>query len=111
MPKKPPLKLVSSDPTGASPVRKLGKPGANLWRSITAEYSIDDAGGVEVLTQICEAKDRLAEIAAQISGDGLMLRTKTGVRDNPLLKAELGLRAFIARSLTRLGVNVEALQQ
>lgn len=110
MAKKPPLTLVGSSATSPSPPRSLGKPGLSLWRAITSQYEIDDAGGIETLLQICEASDRLAEIATQIERDGLTIRTKTGVRDHPLLRTELGLRAFVTRNLVRLGVNVEAVQ-
>jgi hypothetical protein len=103
----PPLTLVSSSATGSSPTRRLGATGADLWASITAEYDIDDAGGIETLMQICAAADRLGEVAAQIARDGLTVHSKSGLREHPLLKMELGLRAFITRNLQRLGINVE----
>jgi len=103
------LTLVTSS-TAASPGRKLGKPGADLWRAVNAEYDVSDAGGVELLRQACEASDRLAQIKTQVARDGLTINTKSGLREHPLLKAELGLRSFITRTLVRLGINTEAVQ-
>jgi hypothetical protein len=112
MPRKPPpLTIVPSDPTGTSPPRELGKPGLSLWRSITSEFDVDDAGSTETLLQICAAADRLEEIAQQIAADGLAIRSKTGLRDHPLLKIELGLRSFVTRNLARLGVTTEPIKQ
>jgi hypothetical protein len=108
---KPPLQIVgSSTPTDATLERKLGEHGRNLWKSITDEYQVEDAGGVETLLQICTALDTAEALAAQIRQDGYMIRTKNGLRDHPLLKSELGWRAFITRNLTRLGINVEAVK-
>jgi hypothetical protein len=103
----PKLTLVTSNSTAASPGRK---PGADLWRAVNAEYDVSDAGGVELLMQACEASDRLAQIKTQVARDGLTIKTKSGLREHPLLKAELGLRSFITRTLVRLGINTEAVQ-
>jgi hypothetical protein len=81
-----------------------------LWRSVTSEYDIDDAGGTETMLQICEAADRLGSIAETIKAEGLTVRTKAGPKEHPLLKSELALRAFIVRGLQRLGINIEAVQ-
>jgi hypothetical protein len=107
MTKKPKLTVVPSSLTGTPPPRKLGRPGTALWQSINSEYVIDDAGGIETLLQVCAAADRLEDIAKQIEADGLVIRSKTGVKEHPLLKMELGLRSFITRNLMRLGINIE----
>jgi hypothetical protein len=72
-----------------------------------AEYQIADSGGLEILRQICEAADRVSEFATIIHRDGPVVRSKHGPRDHPLLKHELSARAFIIRSLHRLGLDVE----
>ena len=43
------LKLVK--PTGEPPPRKLGAHGGALWRSVLAEYRLEDAAGVAMLAQ------------------------------------------------------------
>jgi len=73
MSKKPPLTVVGSTAENASaPPPTLGKAGADLWRTITTEYGIDDAGGREILRQCCAAEDRAAECAAAIDRDAPM---------------------------------------
>jgi len=36
--------------------------------------------------------------------------TKSGPREHPALRAELGCRAFVCRNLQRLGLNIETLK-
>jgi hypothetical protein len=85
----------------------LREPGRSLWNRINSEYRIDDAGGVEILTLACESLDRAEALHAQIEHDGAVIATRTGYRDHPCLKHELASRAFVARSLSRLGLNFE----
>ena len=108
MAKKTRLTLVNSTKANlTSTPSTLGKPGATLWQSIMSEYKIDDAGGREMLLQICTAADRADECAEAIDRDGPMIRTKTGLREHPLLKLELASRSFVVRSLHRLGLDIE----
>jgi hypothetical protein len=109
--KKPPLTLVGSTSTGVQPPRKLGKPGTLLWTGIQAEYVIDDRGGIELLAQACAALDRVEALAYYIQRDGEMLKTRNGLRVNPAVREELALRAFICKTLERLGVNIEAIKK
>ena len=60
-----------------------------------------------MLLQICEAADRVQEFSTIISRDGMVVRTKSGPKDHPLLRHELAARSFIIRSLSRLGLDVE----
>jgi hypothetical protein len=109
-PEKPPLSLVSTETAGISPPRPLGTHGRALWDRVQREYHIDDVGGLEILTQICAAEDRLEALGEQISTDGALLRTRSGFKANPLLRDETALRAFIVRTIERLGLNVEAVK-
>jgi hypothetical protein len=77
---------------------------------VHAEYEIPDAGGIELLTLACQARDRAAECRAQIDKDGLTLTTERGVFAHPLLKHELQAQAFVARTLARLGLDVEPIR-
>ncbi len=108
MAKKPRLTLVDqTTATSSAPPSTLGKTGGNLWQTVMAEYDIRDSGGREMLRQACEAADRVHEFAAIIKRDGPVIRTKHGPKDHPLLKHELAARAFVVRSLHRLGLDVE----
>ncbi len=111
MSKKPTLELVgatTSNPT--APPASLGEAGRKAWQLIQNEYSIADSGGLTVLAQIAAAHDRLAECQAIIATEGPVVRTKSGPREHPLLRTELGCRAFIVRAISKLGLDVEPLR-
>lgn len=108
--KRPTVTLVPSAPTGPPPARTLGAPGQALWDSVTSEYTIDDAGGVETLMQICFARDSLEICMTQLQADGPMIYGKSGAKAHPLMRDELALRSFIVRGLARLGLAIETIK-
>jgi hypothetical protein len=111
MEKKPPLTVVPLASSGPPPPASLEQAGQDLWRRVMHEYRIDDCGGRELLAQACGACDRLADIKANIDQDGAVIRTRGGmVRAHPALKDEISCRAFICRTLQRLGLDVEPLK-
>jgi hypothetical protein len=111
MAKKPPLKLVTaSSENGPQPPRKLGKPGRALWDRVMGEYDIRDTGGVEMLTLACQALDRAEALREEIDADGEVLRVRGTIKDHPALKHELAARAFVVRTLARMGLNYEAVR-
>jgi hypothetical protein len=87
------------------PPRKLGQHGTALWTRVQSEYAITDIGGVEMLCQAAAAVDRLEAIAARISEDGELISTRASVRAHPLIKEETALRAFVVRTLEKLGIT------
>ena len=105
--KKPKIKLVSSNVTTAKPASEFGPGGQQLWTNITDEYTIEDAGGVALLRQLCHAQDRVDQLAAQIEIDGPVVYVKGTPRAHPALRDELQGRAFITRTIARLGLNFE----
>jgi Phage terminase, small subunit len=104
------LRVVAGDETCAKPSRKLGQHGANLWKSVMAEYQVIDSGGIEMLTAACQQLDRAESLREQIDRDGEIVRTKAGLKEHPALKHELASRAFVVRTLARLGLDVEAVK-
>jgi hypothetical protein len=107
----PPLTLVKPASTVISPPRALGAHGMALWNRIQAEYRIEDTGGIELLTQACQALDRAEELAAAIADDGSVVYSRTGApKTHPAVKDELACRAFLVRTIERLGLNVEAIK-
>jgi hypothetical protein len=81
----------------------LGAAGAELWRSISAQYAVGCAGGRELLTQVCQAADRVAEMRAVIDREGLTVEhPRAGLKEHPLLRHELQARAYMSRTLQRL---------
>jgi len=111
-PDKPPLSLVAGETAVISPPRPLGPHGASLWQRVQAEYGIRDTGGIELLAQACQALDRAEALADAIARDGATIYSRTGVpKTHPSVKDELALRAFIVKTLERLGLNVETIQR
>jgi hypothetical protein len=110
IPSRPPLTLIAPTATVNEPPRKLGEYGRALWDAVMLEYRIDDCGGIELLFQICAAVDRIEALAERISADGEVVNTRTGPKAHPALRDELAGRAFVARSLERLGITVEAVR-
>jgi len=107
----PPLTLVNPASAAISPPRALGAHGIFLWNRVQTEYRIEDVAGIELLTQACQALDRAEALAAAIARDGEVIHTRTGVpKTHPAVKDELACRAFIVRTLERLGLNVEAIK-
>ena len=78
-----------------------------MWQAIHADYVIEDAGGHEMLLQICSAADSLTEYSKQIERDGATIKTRNGLREHPLIKYQLAARSFVVRSLHRLGLDIE----
>jgi hypothetical protein len=93
-----------------APPRKLGAHGRRLWDDANQEVVLEDCAGIEMLLEACEALDRVQECSIEIKRSGVMLRTKTGARENPLLKIELANRAFVTRTLARLGLDSEPIK-
>jgi len=62
------------------------------------------------LAQACSALDRAEECAGHIASDGVVIRGKTGLKEHPLLKHEIAARSFVVRTLSRLGLDVEAIK-
>jgi phage terminase small subunit len=111
MAKKPPLQLVPNLPgTGPEPPRTLGDHGRRLWNRVCTEYDIADVAGIEMLAQCCAALDRAEALRAGIDQDGEVIRTRGQIKDHPALKHELAARAFVVRTLSRLGLNFEPLR-
>ena len=106
---KPPLKLIGSEGASnwAEPPRNIGPHGRRLWDQVMREYDIQDAGGLEMLAQACQALDRAEALREEIDRDGAVIRVRGTVRDHPALKHELACRSFVVRTLSRLGLNFE----
>jgi hypothetical protein len=106
-----PLSIVPpTAPTGPDPPPTVGPAGTTLWRSITAVYDISDPGGLALLEQAALAADRADRLRARIDAEGEIINGRTGPREHPGLRGELACRAFVARTLVKLGLNVEPLR-
>jgi len=73
----------------ARPPADLSPEARRLWSEILDDYSIDDAGGLAMLRQLCETLDRLRECQKAIKADGITVKGYRGQpRPHPLLKTE-----------------------
>src|SRR5262245_29996400 len=110
MPEKLSLSLIRADGKTAAPPRTLGEAGLALWRRVNTEYDISDASGVEMLCLACQSLDRAEGLRSEIDRDGAVLVSRGQIRDHPALKHELQARAFVVRTLSRLGLSFEPLR-
>jgi hypothetical protein len=102
------LKIVDGAPSPKiEPPGELGPAGRALWNRVTSAYRFDDVGGTAMLYECCAARDRVERLRAQIDADGELLVIKGARKAHPLLPAEIAGRAFITRTLTKLGLGIE----
>jgi hypothetical protein len=104
------LRVGDAGAIPALPSSTFGEAGQRLWSAVQAEFDVSDVAGRELLGQACRAADRAESLAARISIDGEVIRTKTGLRAHPALPAELAARGFVVKTLLRLGINYEPLR-
>jgi hypothetical protein len=107
---RPPLTVVDPRSNLPQPPRKLGAHGLDLWSAIQREYYITDPSGLELLAQACTGLDRAEELAERIAADGAVVLARSGPKAHPALAAELAARAFVCRTLERLGLNLETVR-
>jgi hypothetical protein len=110
MAQNPSLTVVDLPSMTAKPPANLGPAGTGLWRSIMSEYDVSDAGGQALLEQAAFAYERAERLRIEIDRDGEIVRGRTGMREHPGLRGELAARAFVCRTLQRLGINLEAVR-
>ena len=108
MTKQPPVVAIH-EPDSRAPA-SLGPAGREQWDKIQREYDITDSGGRAMLEQACAAWDRAAVCGEQIATEGMTIETKNGLKEHPLLRAEVANRALACRLLVRLGITNEPLK-
>ena len=86
---------------------QAGLPWPLALGSGSGEYRIDDIGGVEMLMQACSGLDRAESLAERIAADGDVVLTRSGPKVHPAVREELAARAFVVRTLQKLGLNYE----
>src|SRR5262249_35116945 len=102
--------MVGTQASGPQPPRKLGKYGRSLWDRVHSEYRLEDVGGLEMLAQVCGAVDRIESLRDGIDRDGGIVKTRNGPRAHPGMRDELAGRAFVVRTLARLGLSYDSLK-
>jgi hypothetical protein len=108
MPKSPLVAILHPAGNAPDPQRPLGAAGLALWQSVHREYDVSDIGGREMLCLACQSLDRAESLREQIDADGEVLRgPKNQIRANPALRDEIQARAFVVRTLAKLGLSFE----
>ena len=107
----PTISVVNLPSTAPKPPANLGPAGGSLWRSIMAEYDISDAGGKALLEQAAVAYDRAERLRVEIDRDGEIVRGRAGISASiPACGASWRRDLSFARTLQRLGINLEAVR-
>lgn len=89
----------------------LSKEAKQIWRKLTKEYNIADAGGVEILRAGLEAFDRAQTARSSIDKVGLLVKDRFGaVKPHPLIACERDARAAYLQALKQLNFDIEPLR-
>jgi P27 family predicted phage terminase small subunit len=102
-----PPKTPRKPPATKAP-RHLDRDGAALWRDLTAEYSIHDAGGQALLVSACEALDRMRQAQEAIAADGAVIKDRYGCpKAHPACNLERDARNGFLAAMRALHLDVE----
>jgi Phage terminase, small subunit len=79
-----------------------------FWQRVQAEFVIGDAGGIEILAQLCAGIDRAESLAEIIAAEGEVIRTRTGaLKSHPAVRDEISARQFVLKAISKLGIDLE----
>jgi Phage terminase, small subunit len=82
---------------------------AALFKSIVAEFRVDDVGSLQLLTTAMEAHQRCRLAREAVAKDGMMLPDRFGtLQPHPLLKAEASARGQYLAALKQLNLEPPA---
>jgi hypothetical protein len=91
---------------GPLPVQLTGER-LNLWNEIRARYEIE-AATEALLRTSCEALERAAALAEQVSSEGATFRDRFGgLKVNPAASLERDFRGLACRTLSQLATRLE----
>jgi P27 family predicted phage terminase small subunit len=93
------------------PPGHLGAEAKRLWKTLTAEYGIADAGGLAILTAGLEAFDRAREAKALLDTDGPVVVDRWGQKKmHPAAMIERDSRAQWLGAIKQLCLDLEPLR-
>jgi P27 family predicted phage terminase small subunit len=91
--------------------KRFSKEAKRLWRALTAEYGIADAGGLAILEAGLEAFDRAREAKALLDADGPVVVDRWGQKKtHPAASIERDARGQWLAALRQLCLDVEPLR-
>jgi P27 family predicted phage terminase small subunit len=93
------------------PPKALSPAAKRWWRDIQSEFSIDDPGGLLILTTAAEAYDRMKGAQELIEREGLIARDRFGQpKAHPGVVIERDARGQMAALLRDLHLDLEPLK-
>ena len=93
------------------PPPHLKTAGADLWTRVQAEYGIDDAAGLALLTAAAEALDRMRAAQESIATHGEMVLDRyQQLKTNPACVLERDSRVGFLSALRQLNLDLEPLR-
>jgi P27 family predicted phage terminase small subunit len=77
------------------------------WERIQNEYSVQDSGGVFLLTSMLESFDQMRAAQALITSDGLVCRDRYDqVKANPATVVARDARSAMLQAMKQLGLDI-----
>lgn len=77
--------------------------GAHLWDAVVADFEMATAEAAQ-LEEACRTRDRIRELDAAVTRDGLMIASSQGMRMHPAVAEARAQRLALARILATLRV-------
>jgi hypothetical protein len=89
-----------------APPKELGPNGRKLWRSLQAEYGIDDSPGLTTLLTVCRSEEDLVRMREQVRKEGDLVANRHGEKvQHPLLAAIRGTETVKRQALRELHLD------
>jgi P27 family predicted phage terminase small subunit len=93
------------------PPKHLKTDGKALFEQVAQEYSIEDAGGIALLTTAAECLDRMREAQAEIKKHGVLLADRyNNQKLNPACGLEKDARSGFLAAIKSLNLDLEPLK-
>jgi P27 family predicted phage terminase small subunit len=93
--------------TAKRPPKHLSRESKNLWRTITYEYELDNAGML-LLKVMLESYDRLMQARTELKHDGIVYETPSGYKKaHPALSIEKDARSGFLQAWRQLNLDIE----
>lgn len=92
--------------------RGLNTEAAILWRKITSQFDISDAGGLAILQTACEALTSMRKMEKIVSDEGISSKDRFGqIKAHPLLAMIRDCRSQYLAALKQLNLDLEPLSK
>jgi len=95
----------------SQPPGHLAKDGRDFWRTVSAEYMIEDSAGLALLTTAAECLDRMRAAQVAIKEHGEVVRDRYAqVKVNPACALEKDSRNGFLAAVRSLNLDLEPLR-